>query len=215
MNNRDYKQFTPESYFHIFNRGNGKRKLFFDDEDFNFFSLRLREGLFPSFLRANQNNQPTRYHRQILRENSFSLLAYCLMPNHFHLVIRQNLDTSIAILIKKVCTSYAKYFNKKYERVGGLFEHKFRAVRIEDDSYLTWLTAYVHQNPKVSGLVDQLSDWPYSSYLAYIENQSDSICNTNIVLGHFLNARDYTDFVEKSYDQIKQRKDLEHLLIEK
>src|SRR3989344_4815697 len=77
-------------------------------------------------------------------KGSFTILAYCLMPNHFHILIRQNLKIPIGQLMIKVCTSYAKYFNHKYNRVGNIFQDTFKAKVIETDEYLSYLSAYIH-----------------------------------------------------------------------
>ena len=149
MNTRDYKKFAPGSYYHVFNRGNGKQNIFRNEEDYWFFLSRLEENLFPSRttpspedgLQGKNKKSNTPYERKVLPDESFDLLCYCLMPNHYHFLIRQNADVSIAKLISKVCTGYSKYFNKKYGRVGHLFQDKFKAVLVEDNDYLRWLSA--------------------------------------------------------------------------
>ncbi len=214
MNNRDYKKFAPGEYFHVYNRGNGKQKVFLDEQDYKFFLYRLRENLFPEYLEKNIQNLPSRYHRQSLPKNAFTLVAYCLMPNHFHFLIRQNGDTPVSELLKKLLTSFAKFFNKKHGKVGSLFEHKFRAVLVADESYLLWLSAYIHQNPHTAGLVDNLDDWPYSSYPDYIGQRSGILCSKGLILSRFSNETDYKDFVERSFEKIKQRKEVEKLLID-
>lgn len=214
MNNRDYKIFGAGSYYHIYNRGNGKRKVFLNDSDFKVFLFRLKENLFPELAAEMNKGKSARYHRQVLPSGAFSLICYCLMPNHFHLLVRQNIDLSVSELLKKVCTGYAKYFNKAHETVGSLFEHKFRAVGIESDSYLLWLSAYIHQNPKVAGLVEDLSKWQYSSYLDYVGLRAGKLCEKEIILGQFKNPKEYEVFVSESYEKIKERKDLQYLLLD-
>src|SRR3989344_2415277 len=106
MGNRDYKQFGAGEYYHIYNRGNNKNDIFIDNNDYAFFIARVRQNLFPS--------QNTKFRSQPLPEGSFTLVNYCLMPNHFHFLIRQNKELSTSKLILRICTSYSKYFNKKY-----------------------------------------------------------------------------------------------------
>jgi putative transposase len=214
MNNRDYKQFGQNGYYHIYNRGNGKQDIFLGEKDYKVFIFRLRENLFPELIRQYNQSKPARYRRQALPDGAFSLVTYCLMPNHFHLLVRQNSQLPVTELLKKVCVGYSKYFNKSHGRVGALFEHKFRAVKVDSDSYLLWLSAYIHQNPKVAGLVKDLKDWSYSSYLDFIGKRTGTLCVKESILGQFKNVQDYERFVEDSYIKIREKKDLESLLID-
>src|SRR5438067_2058748 len=116
MLNRDYKQLSANCYYHVFNRGNGKQNIFLDDEDRKFFLLRLTENIFPE--KAVFSKSPCGYIRKVLPSNAFSIINYALMPNHFHFCIKQNSELSISKLLLKVCTSYSKYFNKKYGKTG-------------------------------------------------------------------------------------------------
>jgi len=151
---------------------------------------------------------------QLLPENSFSLLSYCLMPNHFHLLIKQNLEISPSKLILKICTSYSKYFNKKYEHVGHVFQDRFKQILVDHNDYLIWLTAYIHQNPKVSGLVTKLDEYSWSSYREYLDKPSYDLCSKELILSQFKNRKDFLDSTEAVYEIIKTRKDLEHLMLD-
>ena len=206
MNNRDYKNYSSGEFYHIYNRGNAKQNIFINNEDFKFFLLRLRQNLFP---KEDSNSRI-----QNLPAGSFSLISYCLMPNHFHLIVKQNSEIPTSKLVLKVCTSYSKYFNKKYEQVGHVFQDRFKQVHIDDSSYLTWLVAYVHQNPKVAGLVKDLKDYPWSSYLDFLEKRGDGICDKEIILSQFKNIADFENFIEDSYDIIKDKKSLDRFLLD-
>lgn len=205
MNNRDYKQFGQGGYYHVYNRGNNRQDIFLDDEDRKFFLFRMREAVYPEFAGSRRKPLPV---------GSFTILAYCLMPNHFHLLVRQNLNTPISELIKKVCTGYSKYFNKKYERVGHVFQDQYKAVVISNDGYLKWVSAYIHQNPKIGGLVEDLKDYPWSSYLDYMSLRKGKLCSKDLILGMFASTEKYKEFVEDAYEQIKKRKDIQALLLE-
>src|SRR3989344_6845391 len=133
MNNRDHKLCAPGEYYHIYNRGNGKQDIFLNSEDYRFFIKRLNFNLYP----PDEDDETIRI--QKLPPNSFSLLCYCLMPNHFHLLIKQNGDISTSILVKKLCTSYSKFFNKKYNKVGHVFQDRFKQINVSDNEYLKWL----------------------------------------------------------------------------
>jgi putative transposase len=223
MKNRDNKHFAPNTFWHVFNRGNGKQNVFLDLEDFRFFLLRLRENLFPSpedgplgklggaSLIAEAH---TPYIRKKLPPEAFALLCYCLMPNHFHFLIRQNTTLPISKLIAKVCTSYSMYFNKKYGKVGNLFQSKFKAVLVTSDEQLMWTSAYIHNNPKVAGLTEKLENYPWSSYPDYIGKRQGTICDKEFILKMFKNISEYEKFVSNSFEVISTRKEIQHLLLD-
>jgi REP element-mobilizing transposase RayT len=223
MNNRDYKIFAPNSYYHIFNRGNAKQDIFLDDEDRKFFLFRLKEYLNPPPKGKEESlrgaalvaERHTPYIRKALPPEAFCLLCYCLMPNHFHFLIKQNGILPVSKLISQVCTSYSKYFNKKYDRVGSVYQSPFRAVRIENDSQLLWTSAYIHNNPKTAGLTQKLEDYPWSSYPDYISLRQGTLCEKDFILKMFKNDTNaYKKFVEDAFEKIKERKDLKNLLLD-
>jgi len=206
MNNRDYKRSAPGEYYHIYNRGNGKENIFLDDQDFSFFLKRLSQNLFP----VEEKGQRI----ALLPVNSFSLISYCLMPNHFHFLLRQNLDIQPNRLLAKICTSYSKYFNKRYQHVGHVFQDKFKQVNVSDNAYLVWLSAYIHQNPKVAGLVDDLSYYPWSSYGEFKDPTVHGLCDKTIISNQYKDSSEYMKFVSGSFEVIKQKKDLGELLLD-
>ena len=206
MGNRDYKKFGAGEYYHVYNRGNAKQKIFIDDQDFSFFLFKLRQNLFPSI--------EHKFRTPPLPKGSFSLISYCLMPNHFHFLIKQNSDIPITKLLLRVCTSYSIYFNKKYERVGHLFQDQYKLVLVDNDSYLNWLSAYIHQNPSVAGLVKHPVDYQWSSYCDFVGVRRDDLCEKDVVLDRFKNKSDFEQFVLSSFGIIKEKKELEDLLID-
>lgn len=205
MNTRDYKQFGEGVYYHIYNRGNGKENIFLDDDDFRFFMLRLRQNLFP--------DEKSKERLSPLPDNSFSLVSYCLMPNHFHLLLKQNTDIPTSKLLLKICTSYSMHFNKKYDHVGHIFQNRFKQIVIEDDSYLKWLTCYIHQNPKVAGLVTDLKKYPWSSYEEFLDDRK-GLCEKGIIMEQFKNNKEFQQFTETSYEIIKERKNVENIFFD-
>ena len=115
----------------------------------------------------------------------------------------------------RVCTSYSKYFNKKYKNVGHIFQDQFKQVWVDDNSYLVWLSSYIHQNPKLAGLVKTPTDYKWSSYSDFVgPNRRLINCDMAIIREQFNDPRDYQNFVESSFNIIKEKKDLEHLLID-
>jgi len=210
MSNRDYKQFASGNFYHVYNRGNGRMDIYKGEQDYFNFLKRLKLALGLDLQRASL--QTLRI--QPLPENSFSIICYCLMPNHFHFLIRQNKDIPISKLVNKVCSSYSKYFNKKYDRVGHLFQDQFKAVNVETDEYMLWLSAYIHQNPKVAGISD-LDNYKWSSYGDYINQNSGGVCDKDIILSRF-SADEYGGFVKDSYEPIRQNKIIDkfHLILD-
>lgn len=212
MNSRDYKQSVAGEIYHIYNRGNRKEDIFLDSQDKNFFRYRLCQYLFPE---REKLEDLVRIRTSPLPENSFDLISYCLMPNHFHLIFKQNTEIPISKLISRVCTSYSKYFNKKYDKVGHLFQDQFKQVNISDNNYLLWLSAYIHQNPKVANIVIKADEYQWSSYAHYLGNRTDTIIKGDtLILDQFKTKNDYRKFVDDSYKIIKDKKDLENILID-
>ncbi|MBL8121276.1 transposase, partial [Candidatus Saccharibacteria bacterium] len=133
---------APESYYHVYARGANKHKIFLDEQDYVMFLQILERYLSPDEMRdKNGISYPNFY-------NNVDLLAYCLMPNHFHLLFFQRHQKMLTSLMQSVMTSYSRYFNKKYKRTGPLFESRFRASMITDDAYLHHITRYIHLNPR-------------------------------------------------------------------
>lgn len=137
----------PNQFYHVLNRGNEKKPIFFEAENYLYFL-----------------KQPGKY----LRLSDTILIAYCLMPNHFHLLIREIKENSLAKCLHALQTSYAKAVNKKYGRSGHLFQDTYQKIVIEDDAYLVYLSRYIHLNPVMAGLVSLPEEWEYSSYRDYI-----------------------------------------------
>lgn len=214
MNKRDYKEFETGEWYHLFTRGNGKMEIFRDRQDYfvflQRFSMALGSDVTPSS-RAPLESQGAPLRNPIrvtpFDPGTFSVGAYCLMPNHFHFLIQQNGEIPISKLFLRLLTSYSMYFNRKYEHVGHVFQDRFKAVHIEGDTQLKHVSAYIHQNPKVAGLVRDLSKWQYSSYPEYLGKVGGGVCDTTKLLEHFSNVSEYQRFVEDSFEDIRARKD--------
>jgi REP element-mobilizing transposase RayT len=189
MNNRDYKNFAPGAIFHIYNRGNNKEKIFFDEQDYK--ALLFRLGLCLGFTEEELNQEKliampySRIRITDMNKSNFKIFAFCLMPNHFHFLIEQIGDTPISKLIAKLCMSYVKYINKKYKRVGHIFQDQFKAVLMENNSQLMWTSSYIHMNPVKDGLVKHPKDYKWSSYNDYFSNRNLPIVNKEFLIETF------------------------------
>jgi len=181
VNNRDYKNFSSGQIYHIYNRGNNKEKIFFDEQDYRAFLFRL--GLCLGFTEEELNREKllampySRIRISDVKTGDYFLHSFCLMPNHFHLLIEQTSDKPVSKLIAKLCTSYSKYVNKKYSRVGHVFQDKFKAVLIENNEQLMWIFEYIHTNPVKDSIVKKLSDYTWCSYNDFLNNRNLLITN--------------------------------------
>jgi putative transposase len=214
MNSRDYKIFRSGNCYHIFNRGNNKEVIFKDHQDYLNFLKRLKlvlglAGVSKVLFAKGQRAPLTalavgRIRIQPFPPGLFSVICYCLMPNHFHFLIRQDADIPIDKLISKICTSYAKYFNLKYDHIGNVFQDRFKAKLVENDKYLKYLSAYIHNNPK------EPLTWEYSSLPDYVSGRQGKICDKALLLGMFNNnPKEYRNFVLGfSREQAGEIKDL-------
>lgn len=141
------------------------------------------------------------------------VLTYCLMPNHFHLLIKQLKEDGITEFISKLSNSYTKYYNTKYSRVGPLFQGEFKAVLIENDAQLIHVSRYIHLNPISSFLIKDLSTYPWSSYGEYINN-INGICSKEQILGYFKSIKDYQQFVSDQIGYAQELELIKHQIIE-
>ena len=205
------KEFVPDSYYHLYNRGVEKRTIFLDDQDHAVFLSYLKTYLLPkdeTALRAvltNPSSSPKEKDQtlKLLRLNNFAnsitLPAYCLMPNHFHLLIKQTEATTIDHFMRSFCTRYTLYFNRKYRRVGPLFQGVYKAVRVTTDEQFLHLTRYIHRNPLAlpsQGL--SLRSYSYSSYPQYLGLNHTTWVHPENVLAYFPKSQQhgYQEFVE-------------------
>lgn len=153
------KEYAPDSYYHIYNRGVNKRLIFSDNKDYTVFLSLLKRYLSKQPCLNKVGGEYPHYYEKI------ELLAFCLMPNHFHLLVYQHSEEqAIARFLQSVCTAYTMYFNKKNERVGPLFQGRFRASKISSDNYLQHISRYIHLNP-----VDY-KKYEWSSLPYYLQN---------------------------------------------
>jgi putative transposase len=189
MNNRDYKKFAPGTTVHVYNRGNNKGKIFFDEQDYKAFLFRL--GLCLGFTPEELNKEEllsmpySRIRITETKKNNFRLHAFSLMPNHFHLLLEQVGKTSISSLMSKLCTSYSRYINKKYKRVGHIYQDCFKAVLIESNPQLMWTSSYIHMNAVKDGLVKHPSQYIWSSYIDYSGKRNLPIVSKKLLLSTF------------------------------
>lgn len=214
-----------DGYYHVYNRGVNKQNIFENNQDYAVFLNYLKEALSPNTIPINKVEvqvngiaflKPKRQPKNFC--NKLVLIAYVLMPNHFHLLIKQNEKDSMEKFMRSISTRYSMYFNKVYKRIGPLFQGVYKAVNIEDDNYLLHLSRYIHLNPKP--LFSDLTK-AYSSYPEYLGVKNTVWLDPHPVLDFFENStlpevrkfNEYKNFVEEKDNDINI--DLSNLIIEK
>ena len=168
------RNFKKDTYHHLYNRGANKLDIYRDDGDYKYFLRRLKH---------------------YSEKYSISILCYCLMPNHFHLFVKQNTsELSIGKMIGSLINSYTKTVNLKYDRSGVLFEGPTKSRHIMDESYFLWLFKYIILNPVEAELVNRTTDWEYSAiheYLGYRKNELLNMDEMGEILGPVSQIRDF------------------------
>lgn len=188
------RHFTEGGIYHVYNRGVENRDIFLDEQDYVVFLHLLKYFLSP--LNGNDLHPMMKFQDFSVRkpyplsnlEKEVDLLVYCLMPNHFHLILKQFTKDGITKLLRKISTTYAMYFNKRYKRVGYLFQGKYKAVLVESDYYLLHLSRYIHLNPVDLQGTDPCN-YSYSSYKLYLQEKSVSWIKTKLILSYFDRAK--------------------------
>ncbi len=212
-----YRQaiFANGQFYHVFNRGVEKRTTFIDRRDYNRFVDSL------NYYRAKDQRVRFSFRGRlpILNKDIPSgplfaeVVSYCLMPNHFHLLLKQVNDSGITTFLSKLSNSYTKYFNTRHKRVGPLFQGSFKAVRIESDEQLTHVSRYIHLNPLIDYLVKDIKTYVYSSYLEYI-GIKEGFCHKKYIMGGFSSTETYEQFVLDQEDYGRSIKLLERAIHE-
>ncbi len=203
---------TGEVY-HIFNKSIAGFKIFNNQLDFSRFVEVIRyyqkekpSICFSNFIKAKQDFSSG--------ETVVEIIAYCVMPTHFHLVLRQLKDNGITVFIGNVLNSYARYFNIKYKRKGPLWQGRFKNVLVENEDQLLHLTRYIHLNPVTGYLVNKPEEWMVSSYREYLSecNSENSLCNYSNILQ--IDSSSYKKFVEDHISYQRELARIKDLIIE-
>jgi len=205
--------FAPGEFYHIYNRGNSKQKIFHDDNDYSHF-LGL---LYACNQKENFKIDNLQKGQDLFSLNKSNPLvdigAYCLMPNHFHLLVTQGDNGDISKFMQKISTAYVMYYNKKYKRTGSLFEGKFKSQHLESDRYLKYIFSYIHLNivkliqsdwkergiKNTDSTLVYLKNYKYSSFLDYvgIERKQNKLLNIKAFPRYFPSTR---FFIKEIFD---------------
>lgn len=189
------KPYVLNSYYHAYSRGVAKQPVFLDDEDYVFF-LGLLKRYLSDQPAINSSRTPYPWYN-----NRLNLLAFCLMSNHIHLLIYQYDENALKEFMRSVMTSYSMYFNRKYKRVGPVFQSRYRASLIDHDNYLQHISRYIHLNPR------NWQRYKYSSLPYYLDQKKAEWVKPDIIMSLFANnKKQYIDFM-KDYEEYKSMLD--------
>lgn len=184
--------FIQNGFYHVYNRGHNKQPIFLSVKDYQRYMKRLKE---------------------YLKKHPVSLVAYCLMPNHVHLLLRQESVEPIEKFVHRLHTAYTMYFNKRYDRIGAVFQGRFKAKPIETDEYLLHVSRYIHLNPfeiiSAQGpALNSLLEYPWSSFKEYVSSRKDvrSVpCSIRFILDYFTthNTSSNQNYLQFIADQLQ------------
>ncbi len=183
--------FLPNNYYHIYNRGAHKTNIFRNDRDYVFLLKLVKEQA---------------------KKCDITVIAYCLMDNHYHFILRQNEDIEIGQFMQAIFNIYTKAFNDKYKQSGTLFEGPFKSIHIDRSEYLLHLCRYIHRNPLEASMVVRPEQWHYSNYAEFIGKRKGILVDKDFVKINFGTSEAYEDFVMNYITPEKTQRELRHYL---
>lgn len=213
-------KFRDGGIYHVFNRGVVKLPIVRSKYD----CARFVQGL--EYYRVSGRKKLSEYlnEKKSNREETVSeegnelveILAYVLMPNHYHLMIRQLVEEGISTYVRIVANSYAHYMNKRYDRGGALFQGNFKAVEVNSDEQLIHLSRYIHLNPVVAGIVHEkeMEEYPWSSLVWFLDSRRSSWVKVSEVMGFFRGSREYREFLEDQVGYSREMGKIGYLLLD-
>jgi len=202
---------APGEYYHIFNRGMSKQLIFHDNMDrvrFLFLILYFQSPIIlqnigrpvKSFIKHSVFNIDRKIEKEIVKSRFVELISFCLMPNHFHLIVKEVEENGIARYMQRVLNSYTKYYNTKYNKSGHLFQGPYKAVHIKNNEQLLYLSSYIHRNPRdLKEWLNKESSYRWSSYQDFTKkNRFEELLLIDIIEGQFTNKNEYDKFIKTS-----------------
>ncbi len=208
--------------YHVYNRSIEQRPVFTNRREYsraliavNFYRFGDPPLKLSKALVLEKKKREKLFHDLRKRKKLVEIISYCLMPNHFHFLLGQNLENGISKFLSNFTNSYTRYFNTRRKRIGPLFQGIFKAVRIESDEQLIHVSRYIHLNPVTSCIIEDrvLDSYPWSSLPEYLGTKR-GVCNREIVLGLFSSKEKYRRFVHDQIDYAKKLALIKHLALE-
>lgn len=181
------------NYYHVYNRSVTGHNLFYEPDDY-FHLLRLV--------------------KKYQKRYSVRMVAYCLMPNYYHFLVRQESDIPVSRFLQTLFNAYVQGLNNKMGRKGTLFEGSAKCKWIDKEEYLLQICRYIHVNPIKHNVVENLEEWEYSNYLEFIGIRNGSIFDKGFLMNVFIDHEDYRDWVENYIPRMKDVKNIRKFLIE-
>lgn len=207
-------RFVNGEFYHVYNRGTDKRRIFSNQDDLERFFMSMDEfnAVEPSGSLYELSFLDPSVKLKKKRKRLVRFVAYCLNPNHYHFILRQVANGGISEFMKRLGGGYTWYFNHNQKRSGYLFQGAFKAKHIDSNEYLLHLSAYVNLNHQVHQLGGQFGGMQppakliKSSWDEYVNNNSEGFCEKKIILEQFKNTNEYKKFAESSLIDIVERK---------
>jgi len=198
-------KFQNGKYYHILNRGSDKRKIFMDDQDYLRFLISLR--LFNSTKEIGSiHNLKLKASDALAKAsdafNFVEIVAYCLIPNHYHLLLKQKQENGISKFMHKIGMGYTNYFNAKQKRSGSLFQGKFKAFEIKTDGKLWETSFYINGNAEIHKIA-KADKWPWSSCPDYLNLRKGNLSVKDIILNDFESIKEYKKIL---FEYIREKK---------
>lgn len=216
--------FANGEIYHIYNRGVEKRPTFTSRREFEraietleYYRFAKPPYRFSHFIRLDKELKDLALKKLSANEKLVEFLAYCLMPNHFHFLLRQIADNGISKFAANFTNSYTKYFNTKHDRIGPLCQGIFQGVHVESDEQLVHVSRYIHLNPVSSFLIkpEQLEKYEWSSYPTYLNTKASEVVEKRTILDFFSNGPNkYKRFVLDHVDYARNLERIKHLALE-
>ena len=216
--------FATNETYHIVNRSIAQIPIFKETRDYQRvlevidFYRYIKPPLSFSHYKRLPKEDKEKFIKSLRKQKTLiEIIAFCLMPNHSHFLLKQNEKKGISIFMRNFQDSYARYFNAKYKRAGGLFQSMFKAIRIETDEQFLHVSRYIHLNPVSAFLIEirDLESYRWSSFPEYINPSRSLFTNPNFILSFFKTRSVYKKFVFNQADYQRELAKIKHLVLEK
>lgn len=213
--------FANSCYYHVFNRGLDRRDVFTSSREYlhakklvSYYSFHKPPVKYSKYVKLHDSRKVQI--QESLTQKAVEVIAYCFMPNHFHFLLRQEVEGGVTEFASNFTNSYTKYFNLRHKRLGPLFQGLFKAVYVESDEQLVHLSRYIHLNPVTSHIIQfgDLSTYPWSSYIEYAGNSKQHIASSQIIRSFFKDQSDYVSFCKDQVGYARELKYVQHLTCE-
>lgn len=219
-----FEPLVTDEIYHIMNRGVARSPIFSSRQDYqrfletiDYYRFQDAPGKLSAF-KVLGIDQRQAIRADLAKENkkNVEILAYCLMPNHFHLLLKQLQDGGISVFMRKSSVSYSRYFNTKNERIGAVFQGMFKTVRIMSEEQLLHVIRYIHINPYTGMVIkkEALKTYPWSSLPEYLREKESDLINQKLVKEWFSSGKKHWQFIVDEADYQRRIKEMSFLHLE-